>query len=1066
MEVAGLAVGVIGLAGLIGAFKDVVDLFYRFDFGHLEKDTSRLLYTKLDIEKAMLLQWSERVRLLQDHHDPCLSIPETKEAVVKLLACIRSLIGDANQIKSQYGVQVVRISEDAPIPLSHPDHSTSICEARMEQFTAQFERLELGTEVTGTLNSLRRKFRWVIRDRQKFENLHKELAYLVTRLNDLTPPTADRARDGQILSALDPRNPTHLTILKKAWEASTGMRWPIADAAQQTIDRFHQDQIIQRLWFRKLTNREESIDPAHRMTMLWALETPANDTPWDNLTEWLRTGSGIYWVSGKAGSGKSTLMKFLFRNPKTTRLISDWAEGGPSEALGFFFWNLGSPEEKTQEGLSRSLLYQILFRNRSLVPKALPNMWMEIKTAETAQRGVELPSTAETRQAFRVLAESSSGLGKICLFIDGLDEFEGDHRDIITFLHDLTSAESIKAVISSRPIPECVAAFSGVYPRLQLHELTRRDIVTYVTDVIGGHAYMQRLIARQPLEAGLIMEELVEKSSGVFLWVILACRSLLSGFDRTDRIAELRRLVDELPPELEDMFRHMLLRVDKRSREQGARLLRICHAAKQGKDRATKLQDISTLGLALIDQDQYQAPHMQVLTKSEKRELCKEISGRLRSRCGGLLELNFWNPHARRVSHWGSCFCEAPGLDQSSHDGLIDSHVEFLHRTVFEFLSDPKVWNLDCLRVVSTQEPGPAASLSLCNLFLASQSFHSNPGQLEKHLLYALYWGGVWDQEQPDCRDSVFQRLHPLLDQLVNVNHHHPFYRPLAQMQARCRRGQDSSHVILALATEVGAVNFVRTHPAFLQLTRHDDPPCTCLPILYRAVTPALTYPLIFRTEVSPRPPSKDMIALLLANGANPDDNVEASTGGMWTPWMAWLKAEGLIEETLDKNFFRSSDVETVTEIAALFLAHGADPTQVRNRTLQALLSARGFAVTTGKTTLRKTELPKRQEVGTESQSLPRGKGLDLPGSMVDNEDVLDSGESSSVSPSLPNRQSERYGRDLPLISMPATRPIGAIAAHGSGSPHEEEARPKRRRCPSIGLDGAVTSPVKRVARG
>lgn len=32
----------------------------------------------------------------------------------------------------------------------------------------------------------------------------------------------------------------------------------------------------------------------------------------DSIAEWLESGSGVYWISGKAGSGKSTLMKHLF----------------------------------------------------------------------------------------------------------------------------------------------------------------------------------------------------------------------------------------------------------------------------------------------------------------------------------------------------------------------------------------------------------------------------------------------------------------------------------------------------------------------------------------------------------------------------------------------------------------------------------------------------------------------------------------------------------------------------------------------------------------------------------
>ena len=175
------------------------------------------------------------------------------------------------------------------------------------------------------------------------------------------------------------------------------------------------------------------------------------------------------------------------------------------------------------------------------------------------------------------------------------------------------------------------------------------------------------------------------------------------------------------------------------------------------------------------------------------------------------------------------------------------------------------------------------------------------------------------------------------------------FFRSLGRIQDHCRNGRDSWHATLALAAEVGAVNFVRAHPTFLELAGHNDPPCTCLPLLYRAVTPALTSKLAMGESTSPRPPFKDMISLLLAHGVNPNTNVDASTGGTWTPWMGWLRIEGLMAEVPDKAVFGGDRKDTVIDIAELFLAHGADPTQVRNNTLQAALSARGSAIATGK---------------------------------------------------------------------------------------------------------------------
>jgi chromosomal replication initiation ATPase DnaA len=41
--------------------------------------------------------------------------------------------------------------------------------------------------------------------------------------------------------------------------------------------------------------------------------------------EWLSSGVGIFHISGKLGSGKSTLMKYLFNHPRTETELSKWA---------------------------------------------------------------------------------------------------------------------------------------------------------------------------------------------------------------------------------------------------------------------------------------------------------------------------------------------------------------------------------------------------------------------------------------------------------------------------------------------------------------------------------------------------------------------------------------------------------------------------------------------------------------------------------------------------------------------------------------------------------------------
>jgi hypothetical protein len=53
-------------------------------------------------------------------------------------------------------------------------------------------------------------------------------------------------------------------------------------------------------------NRFDDIAQAHKNTFRWAIQNNAPDPSGPSLYTWLREGDGVYWISGKAGSGTST----------------------------------------------------------------------------------------------------------------------------------------------------------------------------------------------------------------------------------------------------------------------------------------------------------------------------------------------------------------------------------------------------------------------------------------------------------------------------------------------------------------------------------------------------------------------------------------------------------------------------------------------------------------------------------------------------------------------------------------------------------------------------------------
>ncbi len=321
--------------------------------------------------------------------------------------------------------------------------------------------------------------------------------------------------------------------------------------------------LLNSLWYDYIPQRQASVEPAHEKTFRWVLE-PSSPAKFDS---WLRSQSGIYWIMGKAGSGKSTLMKFLLTHPKTAESLKSWAGTKKLVTASFFFWNAGPSLQKSQEGLFRSLLYEILSQCPELTRAVCAS---KAETIRPFARDLQPWTQQELWHAIGQLKERSGASARFCFFIDGLDEFDGDADHIVTVLESLRSWPDVKLCVSSRPWYEFIDAFGRPFdPHLALEDLTREDIRIYVRDTLEENSRFRALRARDDRSQDLV-HEIVDKARGVFLWVTLVVRSLLKGLRNADRISDLQRRLQEFPETLEKYFSHMIASIEPVYREQTA----------------------------------------------------------------------------------------------------------------------------------------------------------------------------------------------------------------------------------------------------------------------------------------------------------------------------------------------------------------------------------------------------------------------------------------------------------------------------------------------------------------
>lgn len=105
--------------------------------------------------------------------------------------------------------------------------------------------------------------------------------------------------------------------------------------------------LVQSLKFPGLKEREETISDAHRGTYKWLFDDIHGSTPWPSFVEWLQHGSDVYWINGKAASGKSTLMRFICGHNTTSKLLKQWAAPLPLVIAKFYFWISGTLEQRS-----------------------------------------------------------------------------------------------------------------------------------------------------------------------------------------------------------------------------------------------------------------------------------------------------------------------------------------------------------------------------------------------------------------------------------------------------------------------------------------------------------------------------------------------------------------------------------------------------------------------------------------------------------------------------------------------------------------------------------------------
>jgi hypothetical protein len=294
------------------------------------------------------------------------------------------------------------------------------------------------------------------------------------------------------------------------------------------------------------------------------------------------------------------------------------------------------------EGLCQSLLHDILEARPELIQHVLPEIWSQVTSSPwQIQSKLDISADISKSGLERLISIGSStslpgGSLRFCFFIDGLDEYEEshskDHIYLVRLLNDWVklSQGRVKMVVSSRDYNVFLNGFSADQ-RLQLHQLTWFDMRHYVRDSLEH-------IQNEDLKR-YFLHSIPEKANGIFLWIVLVVNEIRKKVEDGASQEQLLRLLDNLPPGIESLFKHILSGLDTNSRRMAHQTIAILQAAQENH------LPLSLLAFSYLEKyqedhafstrDSFMGLDQKVLDVDRTpSRICKQLRGI----CGGLVE--------------------------------------------------------------------------------------------------------------------------------------------------------------------------------------------------------------------------------------------------------------------------------------------------------------------------------------------------------------------------------------------------------------------------------------------
>jgi hypothetical protein len=587
-------------------------------------------------------------------------------------------------------------------------------------------------------------------------------------------------------------------------------------------------------------------------------------------------------------------MKSIFENPNTTECLKKWAEDSTLHQASFYFWNQGTDMQKSGVGLFQSLLYQIL--------RSTPDL---IQSVCTRRLHHEPWTMKELHDTFKRIEHETRLDAKYCFFVDGLDEYDGDEADVVQLLKALSISGRIKICVSSRPGRQYEDFLHQDHRTFDISHYTRDDMRRHVDESLRTSSNWNDLVVSNPTSCQEIIEEISARANGVWLWVSLVTGDIVKEADKNEKIETLRDILAQTPEDLEEYFQIMIEKIPKRHRQDMARIFLLA---------VEEVQPLPLYAFALLEKEKEDIDHalnsrIEPINETDILLEYPALKRRIRNRCSDLLI-----------------------VDDEPHPVFLMHSVDFLHRTVRDFLRD---YDKQLKVYLKEDVFDPLVSLSKICLGLLKGlpvgNFRDVPtvnkiiGLTDELLYYA---------REAEIRSKTEQQAHltNILDELDRVNSYHA--RGINNHWTHARdspkpRGFEEFREggkcnFLALAVQARLVKYVREKlQANPRRMEKEGRPLLDYALRPRRVTPISMPFHHIRDDPSV---SVDMVRLLLSPEYKADPNQIVRLNGDRSVWALFLIS---INETHHRESRRGSGgyqnlIEAWYETCELLVRAGA----------------------------------------------------------------------------------------------------------------------------------------------